>query len=371
PSSPALRIGAGAHRGKVREENQDRISRFRCPAGEVFVVADGVGGYQGGAEAAEIVINGLESHLSELPAGTPVADALREAARRTSADVHRRAQSGDPATANMGATGVLVLIAGHLAYVGHAGDSRAYLLRGGELVRLTRDHTRVQQMLERNLLSEEEAREHPDASIVTRAFGKDPDLDLEVAAPFELCEGDLLLLASDGLCGYVDDERIQAALLAGGDAQETADRLIGLALDAGGQDNVSVQVIAVPAAVAAPAVAAAPLPAAGLPAAAAPGGRRRPLAWVAVAILLVFAFLAGLLLPWDRWIGAGIDWWRTEAPKESGDKKKTDKKKQQPPAPRSTPKPPQRRERKPPGQVTVHVLVQTTEDIDGRGTETL
>ena len=216
-------------------------------------------------------------------------------------------------------------------------------------------------MLEKNLLSEEEAREHPDASVITRAFGREPDLDLEVAAPFELREGDLLLLSSDGLCGYVDDERIRAALLAGGDAQETADRLIGLALDAGGQDNVSVQVITLPAAT--------PLPAAGHPAAA-PVGGRRSLTWVAVAVLLVVAFLAGLLLPWGRWIDAGIDWWHTEAPKESGDTKKTDRK-SRPPAPRPAPRPPQRRERKPPGQVTVHVLVQTAEAMDGRGTETL
>jgi serine/threonine protein phosphatase PrpC len=300
-SAPPLRVGAGAHRGKVREENQDRISRFRSAFGEVFVVADGVGGSQGGAQAAEMVVNGLEAHLAGLPADTPPAEALQEAARRTSADVHQRAQSGDSATANMAATGVLALLSGLQARVAHAGDSRAYLLRGGELTRLTRDHTRIQQMLERNLLSEEEAREHPDASIVTRAFGKEPDLELEVSAPFELRDGDLLLLSSDGLCGYVEDAAIRAALLAGGDAQEIADRLIALALDAGGEDNVSLQVIV-------PDAAATLAPAAPLALPATRNGRR-PISWMSIAALLVLAFLAGLLLPWDRWAAAGRKWW--------------------------------------------------------------
>lgn len=307
PSSPPIRIGAGAHKGKVREENQDRISRFLSSFGEVFVVADGVGGYQGGAIAAEMVINGLEAHLRELPADTPPDQALKEAARRTSADVHRRAHSGDPATANMGATGVLALLAERQARVGHAGDCRAYLLRAGELARLTRDHSRIQQMLEHNLLSEEEAREHPDASIVTRAFGKEADLDLEVSAPFELFDGDLLLLSSDGLCGYVDDAAIGAALRAGGDAQEIADRLIGLALDAGGEDNVSVQVIVLGNAAAAPAPLAFPAP--GRPSS--PGGRLA-LSWKAIAVLLVLAFLAGLLIPWDRLRDAVRKSWRRD-----------------------------------------------------------
>ncbi|HBL32014.1 MAG TPA: hypothetical protein DD490_34765, partial [Acidobacteria bacterium] len=238
-----MRVGAGAHQGKVREENQDRISRFHSPFGEIFVVADGIGGYQGGAQAAEMVIHGLETHLRAMPAGTAPADALQEAARRTNAEVYRRAHSGDPATANMGATGVLALVAGRSVRLAHAGDCRAYLLRGGELSRRTRDHTRIQAMLDKNLLSPEEAKDHPDASVVTRAFGKEADLVLEVSEPFELQDGDLLLLASDGLCGYVEDSAIRAALLLGGDAQDIANRLIGLALEAGGEDNVSVQVL--------------------------------------------------------------------------------------------------------------------------------
>lgn len=306
-STPSLRIGAGAHRGKVREENQDRISRFRSAFGEVFVVADGVGGYQGGAEAAEMVIAGLEAHLRELSPDTPPAEALREAARRTGADVHRSAQSGDPATAEMGSTGVVALLAGRQAWVGHAGDCRAYLLRGNELIRLTRDHTRVQQMVEKNLLSEDEARHHPEASIVTRAFGKQPELDLEVSAPFELRDGEILLLASDGLCGYVDDAAVGAALRAGGDPQEIADRLIALALAAGGEDNVSVQVIA----------RQGPAADGATPAAAASGrswSRQRPLLWAAVGVLLLAAFLAGLFIPWGRWYASGRAWWKGDKP---------------------------------------------------------
>lgn len=324
PPSPPLRVGAGAHQGKVREENQDRISRFRSSWGEIFVVADGVGGYRGGAQAAEMVVNGLEAHLRGIPADTPAGQALQEAARRTSAEILRRAQSGDPATANMGATGVLALVSGRQVRVGHAGDCRAYLLRGDELIRLTRDHTRIQQMLDRNLLSEEEARDHPDASIVTRAFGKEADLALEVSEPVELKGGDLLLLASDGLCGYVEDAAIRDALLGGGDAQVIADRLIDLALAAGGEDNVSVQVIALPAGALRPA-APPPAPIGALRTGAA---GRRPLPLGVIAALLILAFLAGLLIPWSKLFKEG-----TEPPQGTGETPSVKRPSQKPPKP--------------------------------------
>jgi len=243
PGHLSFRVGAGSHVGKVREENQDRISRFRCPLGEVFLVVDGMGGHQGGSLAAEMTVGGLERHLGALLPGTPPAEALQAAAVRTNEEIYHRAHSDDPTTAKMGATAVLFLIRDGRVLVAHAGDSRAYLLRGGRLARLSRDHSVVQRMLDHGMLTEEEARDHPDASVVSRAFGKTPELELEVSQPFDVRLGDRLLLCSDGLCGYVDDRAIAEVLAGGAGAQETADRLIELALAAGGEDNVSVQVL--------------------------------------------------------------------------------------------------------------------------------
>lgn len=287
----SIRIGANAHPGKVREENQDRISRFRCPFGEVFLVVDGMGGHEGGAIAAQMLIHGMETSLQELPPQMPPDEALRIAAGQTNADIYRQATSGDPQTAKMGATCVIALLNGRQVTIGHAGDSRAYLLRGGQLSALTRDHTVVQRMIEHDMLTEEEARHHPDASVVTRAFGQKSEVELEVSRSFEVFSSDRLLLCSDGLCGYVDDEAIQRVLGSTKDAQGITDGLIDLALQSGGEDNISVQVIAVedPA----PAgVYPAPIPA-----------KRRyglglPRSIPTIALLLVAAFLVGTQAPW-------------------------------------------------------------------------
>ncbi len=282
----SLRIGANFNPGKVRAENQDRIGRFHSAFGQVFVVADGMGGHEGGATAAQMLIDLLEKHLREVPPGTPPEGALQAAASHTNADIFQRANSGDPKTAQMGATSVIALVRGNHVVVAHAGDSRAYLLRGGQLTRLTRDHTVVQRMVDHNMLSPEEARDHPDASVVTRAFGQKPDVELETSAPFELQSGDRLLLCSDGLCGYVDDERIRQVLAGRGDAQAVADALINLALDAGGEDNVSVQVLA--------AEGAGERQSAGPPPPA-PSPRRGP-SWLTILLLVLAGLLLGVLL---------------------------------------------------------------------------
>lgn len=236
----STRVGARSDVGRVREENQDRISRFRCPLGEVFLVVDGMGGHRDGARAATMVVEGLERHLQAADPRAPVDRSLREAAVRTHREIQQ--QSGS-ARDGMGATAVLALVRGRRVVVAHAGDSRAYLFRGARLLRLTRDHTLVQRMVDDNLLSEEEARNHPDSSVVSRAFGRTRELELEIAEPRELFPGDRLLLCSDGLSGFVDDAAI-AGVMADRGAREAAEELVELALAAGGEDNVSVQVVA-------------------------------------------------------------------------------------------------------------------------------
>lgn len=297
----SLRIGAGAHRGLVREENQDRISRIQSPFGELFIVADGMGGHEGGATAAQMLIDGVDAHLRAQPPETPPEEALRRAAQQANDDIYRRSRD-DRRLAKMGATGVLALVQGHHAWIAHAGDSRAYLWREGRLERLTRDHTLVQRMVDHQILNEDEARHHPDANVVTRGFGQSPEIELEVASPLELHAGDRLLLCSDGLSGYVDDDAIAQALAAGGEAQEITDALIGLALRAGGEDNVSLQLIAVQREEAAPVAVptAASTPRAAVPVEA-ETRRGMPTFFLLLPLLLV-ALLAGFLLPWQDWL---------------------------------------------------------------------
>src|SRR5262245_43752591 len=186
---PQLRVGPKTHPGKVRNENQDRMSRFISPLGEVFIVADGMGGHQGGATAAIMTIEGFESQLSAATLDASFEISLQDAAAKTNEQIFRAANSGDPTTAKMGSTVVLALVSGDRVSVAHAGDSRAYLFRGGRLLRLTKDHSAVQRMIDHNMLTEAEARDHPDASVILRAFGQKPQIELEVSAPFTLQAG--------------------------------------------------------------------------------------------------------------------------------------------------------------------------------------
>jgi len=240
-TAPSLRVGAKSHVGNVRSENQDLMSRFTSPFGEVFIVADGMGGHQGGETAVAMTVEGFDTELRNAPPQSSVADALMSAAQRTNEKIYELANSNDPTIAKMGSTVVLAVIDGNQMWVGHAGDSRAYLYRDGKLARLTKDHSMVQKMIDHEMLTEEQARDHPDASVINRAFGQQQELELEVSGPMEVLPGDGVLLCTDGLSGYVVDEKIATAIARHHDAQEITAALIDLALDAGGEDNVTVQ----------------------------------------------------------------------------------------------------------------------------------
>ena len=235
-------------RGLVREENQDNVRTASLPLGELFIVADGIGGYQGGATASQMVVDGFHSQIAIKQAGYNPDDALREACTYTNHSIHTAASSGDPAKQRMGSTVVLALVqtsgpAGPMAFVGHVGDSRAYLIRNGRMQKITSDHSAVQALLSRNLITEEEARNHPDSSVLTRSLGHRTEVEIEIDH-VPLLPGDALLLCSDGLWGYVDEALMQGVVADPTLSLKTVtDALLRLALDAGGQDNIGIQYI--------------------------------------------------------------------------------------------------------------------------------
>lgn len=257
PPRGALTVsyGEACDRGKVREENQDSIRSAAIPLGDLFIVADGIGGYQGGATASRMVVEGFLSQLAARPANYPADHALAEACSYTNASIHAAANTGDPAFQRMGSTVVLALVQpgadggntgevasfGPNAWIGHVGDSRAYLIRGGQMSKVTSDHSAVQALISRNLITEEEARNHPDASVLTRSLGHRPDVEIEIDR-VALQGGDALLLCSDGLWGYVADADIAAVAT---DPNLSIDRiaeyLLDLALSAGGHDNIGIE----------------------------------------------------------------------------------------------------------------------------------
>ena len=243
-----VNVGAQTEQGR-RTENQDNMTGFSSPLGSVYVVADGMGGHRGGAEASRIAIDSYRKNLTAIPENVPFADALQRATSIANDEMHTRGVSGDPAVEGMGSTVVLAVVrqtaAGAELSIGHIGDSRAYLFRGGVLRRLTRDHTAVQRLLDAGLVSPEEAKNHPDASVLTRALGKQAEVAMDLMEPLALEPGDVVLLCSDGLSGYVPDDVIQNELAADRAPGETARALISVALRRGSDDNITVQVLRV------------------------------------------------------------------------------------------------------------------------------
>lgn len=239
---PDMQVAVLSEKGN-REENQDWMSWSRVAWGECYIVADGMGGYKGGAVASKMTVEGLERYLKELPADWSFEKALREALQRTNREVYTSAHSGDPSMENMGSTVAVALISDSKVQVGHLGDSRVYLLRNGQLRLLTKDHTAVQRMVDAGMITPEQAREHPDAHILSRAVGSKPEAEIEIGEPVDLQQGDGVLLCSDGVHAYVDDAQLEKVVNRSPNVQEVPNAVIDLALRSGSDDNLTVQFI--------------------------------------------------------------------------------------------------------------------------------
>jgi len=230
-----LRIDDQATRtdtGRQRNANEDSL--FTRPP--LFVVADGMGGAQAGEVASKTA---AESFDRELPAGPPEGTlrATIEAANRT---IHERARN-DPDLAGMGTTitAAIVDLEAEEVAIGHVGDSRAYRLRGSRFERLTRDHSLVEEMRRKGQLTDAQAEDHPQRSIITRALGPEPEVEVDLqTVPAQA--GDVFLICSDGLTTMLGDEQIGRLLARASSMQSAVRALVDEANRAGGRDNITV-----------------------------------------------------------------------------------------------------------------------------------
>ena len=227
------RVGARTDVGRVREGNEDAYAVLDS----LFAVADGMGGHQGGEVASRIALETLE-RMSPSGDGEPhLADVVKHANRNV-----LEAASKDPRLAGMGTTLTAALALDDGIHVAHVGDSRAYLLRDGDLRQLTIDHTVVQRLVDEGRITRNEADIHPQRSILTRALGVDQEVTVDEAV-VDVEPGDRLLLCSDGLTGMVDEDEIRRLLAENEDPQAASDALVDAANQAGGQDNITAVVI--------------------------------------------------------------------------------------------------------------------------------
>lgn len=229
--------------GLERSENQDAFGSARFDDIEFFFVCDGMGGHAGGQLASRLAVEIITARLASPAASVRerIAAAILEANARIleHANAHRELRG-------MGTTAVLVAIEpeSRRVHVAHVGDSRAYLVRGNVMRRLTRDHTMVQRLIDDGVIPPEAAKNHPNSNIISRSLGSRDSVEIEfLDDDLRVEDGDIFVLCSDGLHGLVDEDEI-AVTVTSRATSDAADHLILRAREQGGHDNITVEVIA-------------------------------------------------------------------------------------------------------------------------------
>ncbi|HEX3039586.1 MAG TPA: Stp1/IreP family PP2C-type Ser/Thr phosphatase [Caproiciproducens sp.] len=240
-----LKVCSKSDVGLVRQSNQDACKAGAFPDDSAWVVVcDGMGGANGGNVASSIAVEKiseqiLSSYHSEL-AHNSIKNMILSSIFNANLAVHDMA-SGDAALSGMGTTVVAAVVSQGVAHVAHAGDSRAYLITPQGIKQLTTDHSMVQEMINSGDLTEQQAKMHPHKNIITRALGVDSSIQIDYCEN-PLSKGDRLLICTDGLTNYVDAEKILelSKLL---DADTLTEKLVTLAKDCGGGDNITVAIV--------------------------------------------------------------------------------------------------------------------------------
>jgi serine/threonine protein phosphatase PrpC len=224
-------LGYGTDTGRKRRRNEDAY----VVEPPLFAIADGMGGAQAGELASSLAAGAVREDEAAAGSGERrVAELIQEANRR----VYERS-SRDAAASGMGTTMTVAFVGDANVAFGHVGDSRAYLIRDGKLEQLTEDHSLVAELVRSGKLSPEEAETHPQRSVITRALGTDPDVDVDTFS-IETAPGDLFMLCSDGLTSMVEDDVILQTIEKNRDNLQTAAKaLIRAANKGGGEDNLT------------------------------------------------------------------------------------------------------------------------------------
>lgn len=217
--------------GRQRNSNEDAF----LDSSPLFAVADGMGGARAGEVAARIAV---ETLVDGGRPGAAAEERLAETAREANRKIYELAQADDSRT-GMGTTFTAVLVEDGDVVTGHVGDSRLYRFRDERLERLTRDHSLVEELVRRGELDPKEAGDHPQRSIITRALGPEPDVDVETFTTAGR-DGDIYLVCSDGLTTMVSEDSVAEVLRENGSLEAVAERLVAAANDAGGKDNITV-----------------------------------------------------------------------------------------------------------------------------------
>ncbi len=243
-----IEVSSQSDLGCQRSNNEDSFGYWEpeddqqfLRKGRLAVVADGMGGYEGGQEASRLAVETLLDVYRDFVGDNPQ-QALVEALQAAHENV-RQYSFAHPELRGMGTTCTAAAIVQNALYYVHVGDTRLYLIRDGQITRVTRDHSYVGRLVESGIISPQEAENHPQRNILTAALGTNPDLIMDSPGrPEPLRANDVLVLCSDGLWGQVHDSEIRDTV-ANQSAEQAGRKLIELARERGGPDNITVQIL--------------------------------------------------------------------------------------------------------------------------------
>jgi protein phosphatase len=210
--------------------------------GVVFVVADGMGGHRGGEIASRIAVRTILAFYTADSSGDR-SDALARSFHEANQTIIQEAVA-DATLFGMGTTSTALALHAGRGYLAHVGDSRCYMLRKGKLRQITSDHSIVGEMVRSGIISDEDARTHPKRNVITRSLGAQPDVSTETPESIELQPGDVFLLCTDGLTTYLSDVDL-TVVMATLSPSEACKKLVKMANEQGGRDNITVTIVAV------------------------------------------------------------------------------------------------------------------------------
>ena len=244
-TKPTMIYGVATDIGSVRSENQDTCGVFPPgdeihPKGKLFVVADGMGGHRGGKEASGLAVKMIARDFFASD-GVDISTSLARVIQAANEIVYDTGQE-DSDLEGMGTTCVAMVVTGDRIHLARVGDSRAYRVTKKEIKQITDDHSTVAEMQRRGILTAEEAKIHPERSVLYRALGTRPVAEVDVHPEIEVTSNEWYVLCTDGLTNMVEDNEIHE-MVTGNAPQKACDELIRLANERGGFDNITVEVI--------------------------------------------------------------------------------------------------------------------------------
>lgn len=242
----SITVGYNSDLGLIRSENQDSYGKFpadnddlSAPNGQLFIIADGMGGQRGGQKASRLAVDTVQrAYFSN--SINDAAKGIRKAFEAANHQIYS-CSINKSEYQGMGTTCTALIMKGNQVCIAHVGDSRVYRINRRKIEQLTSDHSKVAELMREGLLTEKQAKTHPQRSILSRALGVNESVEVDIIDGMVLKGGDSFLLCTDGLAKVTDDE-IKSIVLSNS-VQDTCEKLINVAIDRGGDDNVTVQMI--------------------------------------------------------------------------------------------------------------------------------